>query len=126
MVTHLSAGEVRVIGIRCVAVFRVVAFFQQEKSSTAFALANQMAGLQCFEKVQLDHGLQIFNFVVLIHFEDAGAGGSLSGNMAHSYIVNRGEVARAADGISYQFLLEPFIEQEKAEFTNIGIGVQRL
>ena len=56
-VTELCTGIARVIRIRGIAVFCVIALLQQKEPAAQFTLPNQMPGFQPFIKIQLQKGL---------------------------------------------------------------------
>ena len=63
-VPELRTGIARIIRIRRIAVFCVIALLQQKKPAAQFALPNQMSGFQSFIKIQLQKRLQMLCFVV--------------------------------------------------------------
>ena len=56
-VTELRTGIARVIRIRGIAVFCMIALLQQKEPAAQFTLPNQMPGFQPFIKIQLQKGL---------------------------------------------------------------------
>ena len=56
-VPELRTGIARVIRIRGIAVFCMIALLQQKEPAAQFALPNQMPGFQPFIKIQLQKGL---------------------------------------------------------------------
>ena len=64
-VTELRTGIVRVMWIRGIAVFCVIALLQQKEPAAQFTLPNQMPGFQPFIKIQLQKRLQMLCFVIL-------------------------------------------------------------
>ena len=56
-ITELRTGIARVIRIRGIAVFCMIALLQQKEPAAQFALPNQMPGFQPFIKIQLQKGL---------------------------------------------------------------------
>ena len=63
-ITELRTGIARVIRIRGIAVFCVIALLQQKEPAAQFALPNQMSGFQSFIEIQLQKRLQMLCFVV--------------------------------------------------------------
>lgn len=56
-ITELRTGIARVIRIRGIAVFCMIALLQQKEPAAQFTLPNQMPGFQPFIKIQLQKGL---------------------------------------------------------------------